>query len=160
VTRPITASFWLITTNHRTDQEGLGDGLQQFDEGIGRHHVAQAAQRIELAEIGGERLGAEVPATDQHRRRQHHEHDGARQRQAGQQHAADVGGDPLDEHVRVVDLLAVERQAAFQHGRQLVDEAATHHPQAGAGGHQDGKGGDFARAGNIALFARLPQSFL
>ena len=63
--------------------------------------------------------------------------------------------DALEQHGGVIDLLAVERQAGGERAFQAADQAAAGNPQAGAGSHQDGKGRDFARARNIALFTRF-----
>ena len=137
------------------DDERLGDGLEQFHQRILRKHIAQAANRVELAKIGGERLGTEQPATHQHGRGQGDEHDGRGVRQASQQDGAHVVADAQHHRVGIEDLLAVQGQAGHHDRRQPAHDGVAGKPQAAAGRHQHRKRGHFTRSRNVAFLTRL-----
>ncbi|MNQ26636.1 hypothetical protein D3C85_398770 [compost metagenome] len=137
------------------DDESLGDGLEQLHQRILRKHIAQATNRVELAKIGGKRLGAEQPAAHQHGRGQGDEHDGRGVRQAGQQDRAHVVADAQHHRVGIEYLLPVQGQPGNHDGRQPPHDGVAGKPQAAAGRHQHRKRGHFTRSRNVAFLTRL-----
>jgi len=106
---------------HRADHGALQECLAELRHAVKSEQPFESGHRTQAPEVRHQRLAAEIPASQCHRRQQHESDQRAEHRQdAGEPHHA-RRAEPVDQALRIAQGLRVDRQAAahqLRHARR------------------------------------------
>ena len=144
---------------HDPDQTELAQSLDQLHQSLHREHALESGDRIELGELGHERLGREVRAADQDRPHQGDHHEQSEHGRQDQERASEQVLEMGRQQALIEDERTLQRPAL---DHQLTDpcrHTAAEEEQKGPAHEQDDEGIELARARDLPFLARFAQAF-
>lgn len=129
--------------------------LDRLDELLGLEQSRDAGERIDLAEVGLERLEREVPAPREHRRRHRDEREQGAERQHRDEPAQHAGLEVRAHRARAGEAGGVEAQAVGEQAREPGEQFGRERGDERAAEPQRGQVAEVARARNLAFGARF-----
>ena len=144
---------------HGQHHQELGYRLEQLDQRLDREHALEPRRGIESLTLGRQQLGAEQPATEQHRANQRSDQQHQKQRADDTQPLAN-GGQQMQAHgIGAVQHLTLKGEVVDHQVHQLAGHARAKHQQPHGGHHHHRQGIQLAGARHLPFLAGFLLAF-